>query len=79
MINNLSCSQTNSYFRRKTIRPLKHTYTNTIEHADKFPYFIISLVHVFDKDKLKKVIKKYISKNYAELQKIDDGIMFKTQ
>lgn len=51
--------------------------TNTIEHADKFPYFIISLVHVFDKDKLKKVIKKYISKNYAELQKIDDGKMFK--
>ena len=40
--------------------------TNTIEHSDKFPYFIISLVHVFDKDKLKKVIKKYISKNYAE-------------
>ena len=40
--------------------------TNTIEHADKFPYFIISMVHVFDKDKLKKVIKKYISKNYAD-------------
>lgn len=44
--------------------------TNTIEHADKFPYFIISLVHVFDKDKLKKVIKKYISKNYEELKKL---------
>lgn len=42
--------------------------TNTIEYADKFPYFIISIVHVFDKEKLKKVIKKYISKNYLELQ-----------
>ncbi len=26
--------------------------TNTIEYADKFLYFIISLVHVFDKEKI---------------------------
>lgn len=49
----------------------------TKDYADKFPYFVISMVHVFDKQKLKRVFKRFISSNLKALKKADKkGKMF---
>lgn len=51
--------------------------SNTNKEVDQFPYFVICLVRVFDKEKLKKVLKRFISKYYNDLKNIDNGKMFK--
>ena len=52
------------------------TMTNN-KNTNSFPFFVISIVNVFDKEKLKRVVKRFISKNINELKTIDDGKMFK--
>lgn len=51
--------------------------SNTNQKVDQFPYFVICLIRVFDKEKLKKVLKRFISKYYNDLKNIDNGKMFK--
>ena len=46
------------------------------EHVKKFPFFVISILNVKDREKLKRVIKRFISKKYSILKEIDDGKMF---
>ena len=49
----------------------------TSEHCKDFPYFVIALVKVFDKDKLKRKFKRFISANLTQLRNIDSkGKMF---
>lgn len=51
--------------------------SNTNQNVDQFPYFVICLIRIFDKEKLKKVLKRFISKYYNDLKNIDNGKMFK--
>lgn len=52
--------------------------TMTTEHCEDFPYFLISVVRVFDIKKLKQKIKRFISKNLEDLRAVDnDSKMFK--
>ena len=48
----------------------------TTEYANKFPFFIISVVRVFNKDLLKKRLKRFVSKHIGELKASDNGKMF---
>ena len=50
----------------------------TTEHCNSHPYFVISIVRALDKDKVKRVIKRFVSKHIEELKECDDeGKMFK--
>lgn len=46
------------------------------EYANAFPYFIICTIRVKDPDKLKKLYKRFVSKYFEDLKKLDDGKMF---
>lgn len=43
----------------------------TKDFADEQPYFIIALVRVFDRDKLRRVFKRFISSNFKKLKTAD--------
>lgn len=43
----------------------------TNEYADRYPFFVIAALHVFNKPVLKKAFKRFISSNYDELKKTD--------
>ena len=43
----------------------------TTDYYKKYPYFVIALVVPKDKEKTKRVFKRYISKNINELKQID--------
>ena len=50
----------------------------TREYCDDFPYFVICMVKVKDKKKLKKSYKYFIKKNFDKLKSIDkNNKMFK--
>ena len=50
----------------------------TVEYSNNFPFFVISIVHVFDKNRLKKALKRFVSKNLQKLKECDkDNKMFK--
>lgn len=49
----------------------------TNQNTEQLSYFVICIIRVFDKDKIKKVLKRFISKYYNELKSIDNGKMFK--
>jgi hypothetical protein len=51
--------------------------TMTTEHNEKFPFFVICLIHVLDKRKLKTIVKRFISKNMEELKLLNSQKMFK--
>lgn len=52
--------------------------TMTTKHSNNFPFFVISIINVFDKDKLKRILKRFISKNINELKECDkENKMFK--
>ncbi len=46
------------------------------DYADDFPYFIICTVRAKDPDKLKKLYKRFVAKNFKKLKEIDNGKMF---
>ena len=48
----------------------------TGEHVESFPYFVICILKVTNRDKLKKVIKRFISSHMTELKALNDGKMF---
>ena len=49
----------------------------TSEYSESFPYFVVALVKVFDKDKLKRKFKRFVSSNLKQLQAADiKGKMF---
>lgn len=51
----------------------------TREYADAQPYFVISMLHVTEKEKLKRVFKRFVSANLKELKRVDKhGKMFDT-
>lgn len=52
--------------------------TMTTEYCDKFPFFIICLLHVKDKRKLKTVTKRFISDNFDRLKALKSNKMFKS-
>ena len=62
---------------------MEHLYidesgTMTTNYCGDFPYFVISVVRVFNNELLKRKIKRFISKHFEELKRIDeDGKMFK--
>lgn len=43
----------------------------TCEYCDKIPYFVIAIIRVKNKDKLKRVYKRFISKNIERLRELD--------
>lgn len=43
----------------------------TTEYAKHYPYFVIAILAPIDKDKAKRVFKRYISKNKNKLKQID--------
>ena len=50
----------------------------TKKHAQHYPYFVIALVHVKDKEKLKRVYKRFVSSNMRRLKQLDkEQKMFK--
>ena len=52
--------------------------TMTANHCSDFPYFIISVVRVFDNKLLKRKLKRFVSKHFEELKGSDkDNKMFK--
>lgn len=40
----------------------------TVKHSKDFPFFVISIIKTIDTDKIKKKIKRYISKNMVKLR-----------
>ena len=40
-------------------------------HNSLTPYFVIALVHVFERDKLSRAYKRFVSSNYQRLLKLD--------
>lgn len=46
------------------------------EHANAFPYFVICTIRVKDIEKLKRIYKRFVSKYFEQLKKLDDGKMF---
>ena len=46
------------------------------EYADAFPYFVICTIRVKDGDRLKRVYKRFVSKYFEELKKLDCEKMF---
>lgn len=60
---------------------MEHLYVDesgsmSCEHANAFPYFVICSVRVKDGKKLKRLYKRFVSKYFGELKKLDDGKMF---
>ncbi len=52
--------------------------TMTTDYCGDFPYFVISVVRVFNAKTLKRKIKRFISKHFEELKTVDkDNRMFK--
>jgi len=52
--------------------------TMTKEYANHFPFFVICVINVFDRDKLKRVLKRFIQKNMDKLKLSDkENKMFK--
>lgn len=49
----------------------------TNQDTEQFSYFVICIIRAFDRDKIKKVFKRFISKYHNDLKKIDNGKMFK--
>ncbi|MDU6263696.1 MAG: DUF3800 domain-containing protein [Anaerocolumna aminovalerica] len=50
----------------------------TAQYCETNPYFIISMVRVLDKDKLKRAYKRFVSKKYDRLKALDiNNKMFK--
>ncbi|MCF2673618.1 DUF3800 domain-containing protein [Fusobacterium varium] len=50
----------------------------TTKYSKDFPFFIVSIVWVKDKEKLKKILKRFIGKNIEKLKKLDtENKMFK--
>lgn len=43
----------------------------TTEHAKEFPFFIVAMIKVLDKDKLKRKYKRFVSKNMSLLMSVD--------
>ena len=62
---------------------MQHLYidesgTMTIDHANNFPFFVISIINVTNRLRLKRLIKRFISKHYDCLKQCDkDNKMFK--
>lgn len=62
---------------------MKHLYIDesgsmTVEHSSSNGFFVFSILDVLDRKKLKRVLKRYISKNIEELKKYDkDNKMFR--
>lgn len=52
--------------------------TMTKEYANHFPFFVICVINVFDRDQLKRVLKRFIQKNMDKLKLSDkENKMFK--
>ena len=51
--------------------------TMTTEYYDEFPFFVICLLHVKDKRKLKTITKRFVSKNLDRLKALNSNKMFK--
>lgn len=51
--------------------------TMSTEYCEKFPFFIICLLHVLDKRKLKTITKRFISQHMEELKSLGSTKMFK--
>lgn len=45
----------------------------TKKYANRYPYFIIALIHVKDKEKLKRVYKRFVSSRMKRLKELDEG------
>lgn len=45
----------------------------TKKYANKYPYFVIALIHVKDKEKLKRVYKRFVSSRMKRLKELDEG------
>ena len=60
---------------------MEHLYVDesgsmSYEHSNAFPYFVICTVRVKDGEKLKRIYKRFVSKYFEQLKKLDDGKMF---
>ena len=60
---------------------MEHLYVDesgsmSSEYANAFPYFVICTIRVKDGNKLKRVYKRFVSKYFEDLKKLDCGKMF---